>query len=209
MHLTLIRSGVPANRSEPPGVLQNKFQEETTSRVPLIMKAIFSISLILLLSSPFHTVAAEDENKVTEVQIAKIDSAPHANVEIARERVFKIDLALVTDLVWSVREGHGIVRIRLPARANTAPVPKPLSTQVWILKPDGASHAALSKPQAFEVSMSGGTTPHLIYSFDEAASTKAVAVVVQLEEDFFVRSLISPTKLAGQDAVTKDQRKSE
>lgn len=49
------------------------------------MKAIFSISLILLLSSPFHTVAAEDENKVTEVQIAKIDSAPHANVEIARE----------------------------------------------------------------------------------------------------------------------------
>lgn len=85
MHLTLIRSGVPANRSEPPGVLQNKFQEETTSRVPLIMKAIFSISLILLLSSPFHTVAAEDENKVTEVQIAKIDSAPHANVEIARE----------------------------------------------------------------------------------------------------------------------------
>lgn len=191
MHLTLIRSGVPANRSEPPGVLQNKFQEETTSRVPLIMKAIFSISLVLLLSSPFHTVAAEDENKVTEVQIAKIDSH------------------LVTDLVWSVREGHGIVRIRLPARANTAPVPKPLSTQVWLLKPDGASHAALSKPQAFEVSMSGGTTPHLIYSFDEAASTKAVAVVVQLEEDFFVRSLIPPTKRAGQDAVTKDQRKSE
>lgn len=106
-------------------------------------------------------------------------------------RNFEIDSRLATWAHWSIQEGRGILQITLPVIRDGVPMPKPPSTQIWLLKHDGSSTGPSTKgDRPIGVSMAGTTTPHLMYEFPPRETSTAVAVVVQLEREFFVFSLI-------------------
>ena len=124
---------------------------------------------------------------------------PTALGEDGTARNYKIDSNIATGAHWSIQEGSGILQITLPAIKDNLPMPKPPSIRIWLLQPDGSSTKPSTKDDGLAgISMRGYTTPRLMYEFPPRAASTAVAVVVQVEGDFFVFSLIPGKKSAEQ-----------
>jgi hypothetical protein len=125
---------------------------------------------------------------------------PTAAEEEDTGRNLEIDSTFATGAHWSIQDGAGILQIRLPAIKDDLPLPKPPSIRIWLLQPDGSSTKPSTKGDSpMGISMRGFTTPSLIYEFPPRAASTAVAVVVQVEGEFFVLSLIPEKKLEEQE----------
>jgi hypothetical protein len=134
----------------------------------------FRFGLILLFS---HSVFAGEP-------------VPHPESAVVLQRKLAIHApGKVSSVVWSVQRSVCLVQLDFPQYPEGELMPDGPSTQVWLLKADGTAIAKINKPHAIAISMSGWETPVVDYLFPPIAASDAVAVVVQVDGEYFVESL--------------------
>ena len=93
---------------------------------------------------------------------------------------------------WSIQKSACVVQLVLssPAREGE-PLPEGPSTQVWLLKDDGTAIGKINKPHVSAISRGHAEMASILYLFPASAASDAVAVVVQVDGEFFIESLPS------------------
>lgn len=97
----------------------------------------------------------------------------------------------VTDVYWSIQSEVCTVQVTFCPIPDGEKQPKHPKTKVWLLGSGGTAIAYRQKPAKFGVGMAGHTTESVIYAFPKSAKTDAVAVVVSIDDQMFVKRLAS------------------
>lgn len=98
---------------------------------------------------------------------------------------------------WSVQSDSTYIQISFPGVPNGQKQPEHARTQVWLLKTDGTAMFQTYKSQespAMSISNAGWDMPLVLYTFPPSARTEAIAVVVRVDDEFFVERLTPDLK---------------
>jgi len=95
-------------------------------------------------------------------------------------------------VTWSAQRNALIVQIDFPSVRNGEPEPAHARTNVWLLKPDGMVPLVSRSPEspAIGLSKSGWVTYFVTFAFPRSAETESVAIVLQVDDQFFVERLL-------------------
>ncbi len=119
------------------------------------------------------------------VTVKAIETKRSEKEEATKFKRFELDSKKAVRASWSIQNNEGGLDIELPSVADDAESETPY-TQVWLLHADGTASKASGRPESpVGISMRGFTTPHLTYVFTEKATASGIAVVIQVEKEFF------------------------
>lgn len=97
----------------------------------------------------------------------------------------------VTDVYWSIQSEVCTVQVTFCPIPDGEKQPNHPETKVWLLGSSGTTIAYRQKPAKIGISNAGHTTESVIYAFPKSAKTEAVAVVVSINDQIFVKRLAS------------------